>query len=449
MSNFEVQDIYNALPANYKDAPALINAIRNSIGGEFKSLVPEATPNNSNIVGEAINSTKWHRNNFLEQLIDRIGMVILRNIKLENPFKPFKKGEMPQGYTIEKIFVDLIEASDYNPDVAEQEVFKQNKPDVHAFYHHRNREQFYKQTVRDADLKSAFISWGKFNDFISSLLSAPYNSAEVDEYKWMKSLIDGYWDLGYFKVIEVPDPKDEQSTKNATKKMRATAKRMTLGQGSREWNHAGVHTVTKPKDLFVIIDADFEAEQDVDVLAAAFNMNKAEFLGNKVVIEGFKTTGLKAILVDRNWFMVYDNLFQMESIRNTEGLYTNYTLHVWQTISCSTLENAVAFVTEGTPQPKPEKEIVVSPSVANVNKGATKQFVAEVKEKTGDGMHSLPEEVVFTWAVEGGKVAETKVDANGLLTVGAEETATDLLVTAKGTVDGKELTGIASVKVTS
>jgi hypothetical protein len=59
--------------------------------------------------------------------------------------------------------------------------------------------------------------------------------------------------------------------------------------------------------LHLIIDADLEAELDVDVLAKAFNMDKTNFLGHVTVIDGFASTGLEAVLVDQDWFMVYDN----------------------------------------------------------------------------------------------------------------------------------------------
>lgn len=53
----------------------------------------------------------------------------------------------------------------------------------------------------------------------------------------------------------------------------------------------------------------------------------------------------------------------------------------------------------------------------------------------------------ITWEVTGGK-AGTKIDETGKLTVDATETVdTELTVTAKATVDGKDLTGTAKAKV--
>lgn len=53
-----------------------------------------------------------------------------------------------------------------------------------------------------------------------------------------------------------------------------------------------------------------------------------------------------------------------------------------------------------------------------------------------------------TWTVTGGTKSGTKIDETGLLTVDATETPeTKLTVTAKETVDGKELSGTATATV--
>ena len=51
-----------------------------------------------------------------------------------------------------------------------------------------------------------------------------------------------------------------------------------------------------------------------------------------------------ALLVDKNFFQVYDDLFTFREFENGLGLYRNHILHVWQTIGYSILVNAVAFV---------------------------------------------------------------------------------------------------------
>ena len=54
--------------------------------------------------------------------------------------------------------------------------------------------------------------------------------------------------------------------------------------------------------------------------------------------------GVIAVLVDAEWFQVYDNLTNMSDKQVASGLYWNYFLNVWKTVSSSPFSNAVVFV---------------------------------------------------------------------------------------------------------
>lgn len=57
---------------------------------------------------------------------------------------------------------------------------------------------------------------------------------------------------------------------------------------------------------------------------------------------------IKGVLIDTDWVQWYDNLKEMRSFDVPSGLYTNYFMHLWQTVSTSPFSNAVAFY-NGTP----------------------------------------------------------------------------------------------------
>jgi len=154
----------------------IVNAIRNSASPLFQQYVPLANADNVAEGGQGILVTSAIQNEFVTALIERIGLVVLRNITLKNQLKKFKKGQMPQGRTIEEIFTDLAVEHQYNAEDAEQTVFKREIPDVKTLFHERNRQGFYKQTVQDDSLKSAFTSWYNFVGFIASIINAMYNS---------------------------------------------------------------------------------------------------------------------------------------------------------------------------------------------------------------------------------------------------------------------------------
>lgn len=409
----------------------IVNAIRNSSSGMMQQYVPLANSGNIAEVGAGILINQQVQNEFVSALVDRIGLTVIKRVSLVNPLKKFKKGELPLGRTIQEIFVDIAQEKLYNPSVAEQEVFKRELPDVSTLYHERNRQGFYKQTIQDESLRTAFVSWGTFDEFLSRIINSIYNGSEVDEFRYMKLVIDNYFAKGLFKFVEVANPLT--STANATefvKKARAVGQKMTLPMGTRDFNAMAVHTRTEPEDLHLIIDADLRATVDVDVLASAFNMDKATFMGNVTVIDGFASTGLVAVLVDREFFMVYDQLHKMETIRNPQGLYWTYFYHVWQVLSASRFSNAVAFVLPDSVQDV--TQVIVQPEIASAKAGSQIEYKATVRQ-----MSSKVYTPAFTVAGKDGTgvASGTAISAEGVLTVAEDQTGR-LVIKATVTDEG-------------
>jgi uncharacterized protein YjdB len=421
MARITIQDVKTTL--GVQETYDIVNAIRNSSSDSFQQYVPLANAENVAAVGAGVQINQTIQNDFITNLIDRIGLVVVKRASLQNPLKKFKKGMMPMGRTIEEIFTDITKAQKYNPDDSENTVFKRTIPNVKTLFHERNRQDFYSQTVSDEQLRTAFISWANFDSFVSSIINAIYNSAEVDEYEYMKLVIDNYFSKGLFTMIPVTAPTTATAATDFIKKVRATARKMSLPNGTRDYNSLAVRTRTDMTDMHLIIDADLEAEVDVDVLAKAFNMDRTSFLGNVTVIDGFASTGLEAVLVDKDFFMVYDNLQKLETIRNPRGLYWNYYYHVWQTLSASRFANAVAFVSGTVPA---VSQVIVDPVIASLKAGDTFEFTAYVRATDGAD-HPV------TWSVAASTgsslAAGTSIDANGVLTVGATQTG-ELIVHA-------------------
>jgi hypothetical protein len=406
----------------------IMNAIRNSGSDNFQRYVPLANAENVTEIGQGLLLNQTVQNEFITSLIDRIGLVVLRSVQLSNQLAKFKKGNMPTGRTIEEIFVDITHAKKYDPDDAEETVFRREIPNVKTLFHERNRQDFYHQTVQDDSLKSAFVSWGNFEGFVAGIINAIYNSAEVDEYEYMKLLVDNYYSKGLFTIVPIVEPTDGTSAQEFVKKMRATARKMTLPSGSRDYNSLAVRTKSDMDGLHLLIDADLEAELDVDVLAKAFNMDKTTFLGHVTVIDGFASDGLEAVLIDKDWYMVYDTMLKMETIRNPRGLYWNYYYHVWQVMSVSRFANAVAFVSGDV---KEVTQVIVDPTIMSLKAGKTKELNAYVRSTDG-----VERDVVWTVEGDAGTVVAsgTSIDSEGVLTLGADQVG-QLKVVATVSVD--------------
>ena len=185
MANIQGSNIKETI--GVESSHALANSIRASLGGSFESNVPLASATNVAEFGAGVLSNQSTQNDFIATLVQRIGKVVVRRVTLKNDLKKFKKGDMPLGSKIEEVFTDITKGQRYNVEDSEQTVFKRTIPNVKTLFHMRNREDRYDGTIQDASLQAAFVSWDKFDEFVASIFNSLTNSAEVEEFEYMKS----------------------------------------------------------------------------------------------------------------------------------------------------------------------------------------------------------------------------------------------------------------------
>ena len=348
----------------------ILNVIRENASLEYQSLVPEVqTSADIPKVGEVLFGAPALKNQFLNALLNRVALVWAKSAIFNNPFEPLKKGYLEFGETVEEIFVGLIKPLEYSAEKAAGREFKRYMPDVRTAFHIMNWRVLYPVTIQDTDLKRAFLSIDGVRDLISQIVEALYTSAKYDEYLLFKYLLVKNISAGKFAPIGF----DGSDIKNAAKAFRGTSNKLTFI--SDKYNAAGVQNSTEKAKQYIFMDAEFNAQYDVDVLAAAFNMDKATFTGNLILVDDWTSfdnnrfeyirensdgieevtaaelalmADVKAVLVSGDWFQVYDNETQFTEKYVANGLYWNYFYHNWKTISSSPFENAVVFVdTEG------------------------------------------------------------------------------------------------------
>ena len=229
-------------------------------------------------------------------------------------------------------------------------MFKREIPDVAAIFHKLNVQNFYKTTISNEQLRQAFLSVEGVNDLIAKIVDSLYTGSEVDEYVYMKQLIVDAANKGQMKLVRIPEwdvDEPEVPLKKIVKQFKSISNKLEFM--SNAYNAYGVTTHTPKSEQVLIIDAGLDAAMDVDVLASAFNMDKAQFMGQRVLVDNFGSlTGACAALVDKDWFMVFDNLTNFTENYNGEGMYWNYFYHVWRTYSTSLFANAVLFTTDTT-----------------------------------------------------------------------------------------------------
>lgn len=393
----------------------ILNTIRANASAEYQQLVPDVKkPADIPRVGESLCGYPALANQFVNALVNRIAFVRVKSATYNNQYADLKKGFFEFGETIEEVFVNITKAREFSVEKAESREFKRTLPDVRTAFHCMNWKVQYPITIQERDLQQAFLSIDGVQDLIARIVDSVYTAAEYDEYLLFKYLIIKAVSHGKMRVESF----DGSEISNSAVAFRAMSNLMTFMR--TDFNEAGVHNVSPREDQYIFMDAAFNATFDVSVLSAAFNMDKATFMGHLKLIDSFDTfdndrfsviiengdqlapiteeeltlmQDVKAVIVDKEWFQVYDNNNKFTEKYVASGDYWNYFYNVWKTVATSPFSNAVAFV-ESTSEITPPANItavVVSKSELTAQDGtvANVAFALEVKDPVGLGQNHI------------------------------------------------------------
>ena len=356
----------------------ILNTIRQNASMEYQNLVPEVTKE-SDIpkVGEVLYGYPALANQFLSTLVNRIASVRVKSATFNDDYVELKKGYLEFGETVEEVFVSIAKAREFSAEKAESRELKRTLPDVKTAFHAMNYRVQYPVTIQDEDLRTAFLSMDGVQDLIARIVDAVYTANEYDEYLLFKYLMIKAIAHGKMYPVSIGD---ETDMKEAAVAFRGMSNQ--LGFMSTKYNISGVHTTTPRADQYIFMDAKYNAQYDVNVLASAFNMDKATFMGKLKLIDDWTTfdnerfdvitansdqiepvtaeelalmKNVKAVLVDREWFQFYDNKNEFTEKYVASGMYWNYFYNVWKTVSSSPFSNAIVFVTDGADVALPAK----------------------------------------------------------------------------------------------
>lgn len=382
----------------------IINTIRANASYEYQQLVPKVTKETDiPRVGEVLYGYPALANQFINSLINRIAMVRVKSAVFNNAYAELKKGYLEFGETVEEVFVNIVKAREFSAEKAESRELKRSLPDVRTAMHCMNWRVQYPVTIQDEDLRQAFLTMDGVQDLIAKIVNAVYTAAEYDEYLLFKYLIIKAVSHGKMYPVSF-DPAD---IKNAAVAFRGASNMLTFM--SSKYNASGVTTSTSKADQYIFMDATYNAKYDVEVLSAAFNMDKAEYAGKLKLIDDFTTfdnarfdeiransdmleevtqeeltlmAKVKGVLIDSEWFQVYDNQNKFTEKYVASGEYWNYFYNVWKTVSSSPFSNAIVFVEDGAAiTPPTSVKVTITGKSVGVDGAAV--YTLGVEEKPG------------------------------------------------------------------
>lgn len=431
-------------------APEVLNAVRNGATQDYRNYVPYAADDGSNLkeIGAIIMDRPALRNQFLESIANRISLVIIQSKMWDNPLRMFTKGKLEWGETVEDIFVDLAKVFQYDPEEAEKTFMKREKPNVFAEFFVMNSQVFYKTTTEDDTLRAAFTGNDGMMRLITGIAEAMYKTANYDAYQITKYMLARRLLNGQCHTVGYTSG----SYKDLLAKVRATSNNMTFLRNDA--NLAGVYNATEKSNQYILIDSNVDAEIDVNELAYAFHESRADIEARKILIDGFgnldndrlnvllgdnanytpiKDTekgylnAVPMVLVDENFFMIFDKLFEMHSEAfNQDGLYRQHTLHNWRIYATSAFSNNAVFIA-GTPS---ITSVTPSPSTMTLANGTTSAQVGVVVVASNFASKAVD------WSVDStAKAAGVTVDQRGKVTIPSTFEDATITVTATSVLD--------------
>lgn len=415
-------------------------------------------------IGDYVTNFTPAANAYVNALVNRIAFVTISSKMYTNPWAVFKKGRLEFGETVEEIFVNLAKPFQFSPSTAEREVFKRHIPDVRAAFHTMNFQKYYPVTISDDQLRQAFLSWQGVTDLIARIVESVFAAAQTDEYLVLKYMLARSILNGDIAPVVVPAMSKENASDIATVFNETS---MNLEYQSNAFNTAGVTTHTPQSEQYLITTTKFRSVMNMNVLAAAFNIDKAELMGHVINVDSFvnmdwarldllftdengkkdpsyahwtedeKTTlaGIPAVMTSIDFWQVWDNFEKMTENYNGRGLYWNYNYHVWKTFSISPFAQAAVY----TVKAGSVTGVEVSPTAATLPVGADIELAATVS-RTGVISKSVE------WSLTGNQSTGTYVTDDGKVHIAKDEKSATVVVKAASIADPK-MSGQCTVTV--
>lgn len=330
----------------------ILNNIRANASTEYAERIPEATQTNISTIGQYFMQYTNTYNEFCSALLNKIGKTILEQKMFKNKLARFKSGAIVTQQDVEEIFVEMAKAEGSYDKDGKNPLGRRNPSNVQVAYHRQNRQDYYAISIGDIDFVRVFRSEATLDAFIKAQINSVYSGDQYDEWLAMKNVMATYKNKtgkaeGYF-TYDVADMSSVADKKEWAKDFVKTLRKAVqdLSFASTSYNVAGVKTWTDPSELVLLVNKDVLVEVDVEQLASAFHQSETDMKVVPTIIpmDDFGSlANTYGLLVDKDWFRIYDTLSHMEPQRNAQGLFTNYFYHHHQILSASPFKNAVRF----------------------------------------------------------------------------------------------------------
>lgn len=288
------------------------------------------------------------QNQFLSQLVNRIGLTVVTSKLKNNDYSILKKGNVPYGSTVQEIYVNPAKGQKYCTEGDENKLLTVWKPDVKAAYHIMNRQMVFPVSISEEQLQSAFLSYDGYMMLFNQIINSMYSGNNIDEMNTTRAMIEGAYNANVVKIMYAGDI-DVDPT-DFVKAVRLLSLNFTMASSdyngyllSQTEDTEPVVTWTDREDQVLMINSKTAVAIDVDVLANAFNLDPVSLVNRRLIVPSWTDADLYGFIADAAFFQIYDILFKTKKFENGFCLYDSYMLHSWNTYRYSIFSNCVAL----------------------------------------------------------------------------------------------------------
>lgn len=343
-----------------------LNAIREaSVSGstiyhQYVPIVDENTDISS--FGTPILNNTAVMNEFMNRLVNRIVYTSFENKYFNNPLQILEGDRIPLGYSGQEIYINPAKGRQYDVNDFAGLLVKY-EADVKVQYTSVNMDLQYPVTVSRHKLKQAFVSWDSLDNFVMELSNSLYNGAYIDEFRFTKGLVSAAFKSNQVQYRKISAISSEATAKTFVQTARELFLNMQLPSTEyNAWAKVGgygkdILTYSRPEDIVFLIRNDVRAYLDVNVLAEAFNMSKADLLGRIIPVDNFDQfddNGIKiydgsdiiGFIGDSSWFRIKRQDMYLDEFYNANNRTWQYYLNLTKMYNYSLFANGVVLATD-------------------------------------------------------------------------------------------------------
>lgn len=362
---------------------AILNAIRNE-SDIFRTSTPLVEDAQSaRAFGEFVTGAGAYKELFWGILVNRIALTVVSGREFKNKLAQFRRGKLGLGDIVQNIWVGLVTPEGWTSDVANPgDVYRTNKPDAKVSMSAVNCKLSYEVTTNDTELGYAFVQENGLYSLVSKITERLVTSEQTDDYNMMKWVMAKNLIANPDAVVSVGTINSQASADGAIRDMKEVVNNYPFMK--TQYNEAHVPAPCPTEEIVFLTTSKSRADFDVLSLAKAFNVTYEQFLGQEVQIDefGFDEFSLErlydlldeqvalglipaytpftdaeleylsqivAAVVDKDWFMSFDKVYEMNSVYDAKHLNNNTFLTIHRIYSYNPFANCTYFTEAAKP----------------------------------------------------------------------------------------------------